>query len=86
MNIKLKLIVLFVVLKVVPLVFIAFTAIEAAKQLGISFERDSGIVLEESNKIIKETADTAIQDSIKALDKKSQESIRCKSPTVWLIF
>ena len=75
MNIKLKLIVLFVVLKVVPLVFIAFTAIEAAKQLGISFERDSGIVLEESNKIIKETADTAIQDSIKALDKKSQESI-----------
>jgi len=75
MNIKLKLIVLFVVLKVVPLVFIAFTAIEAAKQLGISFERDSGVVLEESNKIIKETANTAIQDSIKALDKKSQESI-----------
>lgn len=75
MNIKLKLIVLFIVLKVVPLVFIAFAAIEAAKQLGISFERDSGVVLEESNKIIKETADTAIQDSIKALDKKSQESI-----------
>lgn len=75
MNIKLKLIVLFIVLKVVPLVFIAFTAIEAAKQLGISFERDSGVVLEESNKIIKETADTAVQDSIRALDKKSQESI-----------
>ena len=75
MNIKLKLILLFVVLKVVPLVFIAFTAIEAAKQLGISFKNDSSIVLQESTQIIKATADTAIKDSISALDKKSQESI-----------
>ncbi len=75
MNIKFKLISLFIVLKVIPLIFIAFTAIEAAKHLGASFERDSNVVLAESNHIIKETADTAIHDSIKALDKKSQQSI-----------
>ncbi|HRF91768.1 MAG TPA: hypothetical protein PLF65_13290, partial [Desulfobacter postgatei] len=39
------------------------------------FKNDSSIVLQESTQIIKATADTAIKDSISALDKKSQESI-----------
>ena len=75
MNIKLKLILIFIVLKVVPLALLTIITIEWTKELGDSFGKDSKELLEDSIKVVSKTADMTIADSITALDRKSQESI-----------
>jgi nitrate/nitrite-specific signal transduction histidine kinase len=75
MPIKLKMILLFVVLKVVPLFLIAWAAIEGARSIALAVSEDSKQMVEQSTGVIEATADLAIADSIEALDRKSQEAL-----------
>lgn len=75
LGIKTKLIFIFVLIKIVPLLIIALIAIFGARQMQSYYVKDSIEILNKSTSTVKNTADVAIRDSIKALDKKSQTSI-----------
>jgi nitrogen fixation/metabolism regulation signal transduction histidine kinase len=75
MGIKLKLIILFIVIKVIPLIIVAYVAIEGSIQLNKYFSQNTQHLFNENKKLIESTASNAIEDSIHALDKKSQESL-----------
>jgi len=75
LKIKSKLILLFILIKVIPLLILSYIAIEGANNLNNYFEKTTKNTFEESKNIITKTATTAISDSIEALDKKSQTSI-----------
>ena len=72
LKIKTKLILLFIIIKIVPLLLLAYIAIEGAKNLNIYFEETTQDTFNKNKSIIETTASTAISDSIKALDEKSQ--------------
>jgi len=72
LKIKTKLILLFIIIKVIPLLLLSYIAIEGAKKLNIYFEETTQNTFNKSKDIIKTTASTAISDSIEALDNKSQ--------------
>ena len=75
MKIKAKLIILFVVIKVIPLLMISYIAVIGANSLSDYFLNSTQSLFDESKKIISNTASTAIDDSIIALNKKSQTSM-----------
>jgi signal transduction histidine kinase/CheY-like chemotaxis protein len=75
LKIKTKLILLFIIIKVVPLILISYIAIEGAAELNKYFEQTTKSTFNKSKEIIKTTATTAISDSIKALDNKSQSNL-----------
>jgi len=54
---------------------ISYIAVIGAKSLNSYFSLNTQELFNDSKVIIKNTANTAITDSIKALDKKSQESL-----------
>ena len=72
LSIKVKLIALFVLIKIIPLLIISFIAFMGVQKLDEYFLDSTEKLFLDNKKIIKETADNAINDSIKALDKKSQ--------------
>ena len=72
LKIKTKLILLFIIIKIIPLLLLAYIAIEGAKNLNIYFEETTQDTFNKNKSIIETTASTAISDSIKALDEKSQ--------------
>ncbi|MGB5866703.1 MAG: ATP-binding protein [Arcobacteraceae bacterium] len=72
LKIKSKLILLFILIKVIPLILLSYIAIEGAKNLNTYFEQTTKNTFDKSKEIISTTATTAISDSIQALDKKSQ--------------
>jgi len=79
MKIKAKLIILFVVIKVIPLLMISYIAVIGANSLSDYFLTSTQSLFDESKKIISNTASTAIDDSIIALNKKSQTSMEILS-------
>lgn len=81
-GIKFKLILLFLLFKVIPVVIISFVAIEGALELKKYFETNTKTLFEQNKKLIDSTANIAIEDSIKALDKTSQTSIEKLSVTL----
>ena len=72
LSIKVKLIALFVLIKIIPLLIISFIAFKGVQKLDEYFLDSTEKLFLDNKKIIKETADNAINDSVKALDKKSQ--------------
>ncbi len=75
LGIKAKLIFIFVIIKIVPLGIVAYIALIGAQNVGSSFVQDSTTIIEKSSAVVSNTANIAIEDSIKALDKKSQSSL-----------
>ena len=75
MSIKLKLIVLFVLIKVIPIIIIAYLAIQGAMQLNDYFTQNTKETTANTKNVLKLTAQSAIDDSVRALDKKSQENL-----------
>ncbi len=72
MKIKTKLILTFVILKLIPISIIAYIATTSIQYLGKDFSQDSQELLLKTEKVIQETANIATNDSINALDYKSQ--------------
>ena len=75
LSIKVKLIVIFILIKVIPLLLIAYIAYEGAIKLDEYIKNNTKFLYTKSKEIILETANASIDDSIKNLDKKSQLAI-----------
>ena len=79
MKIKAKLILLFIIIKVIPLLLLSYIAVEGVKSLDKSLSLSTQSLFTQSKTIISNTANMAIDDSIKALDEKSQTSMEMLS-------
>ena len=74
MSIRIKLIIIFILIKVLPLLLIAYMAYEGVLKLDSYLNNSTKFLFNQSKEIIINTANASIEDSIKNLDKKSQES------------
>jgi signal transduction histidine kinase len=74
-KIKAKLIILFIIIKIIPLLIIAYIAVKGAKELDNYFTNSTKSLLQNTQNVITTTASKAIDDSIKMLDKKSQNNL-----------
>lgn len=74
-SIKAKLIILFILIKIIPLLIISYIAITGVLLLEKHFAKNTLEVFHNNKQIIKNTANRAIDDSIQMLDKKSQISL-----------
>ena len=75
MGIRGKLIAIFVLIKVVPLVLLAWFAWYAAQQLGSEVSIKAGSMADSMLSSIKTVGKTVTDDSIRALDLRSREAI-----------
>ena len=74
-TIKVKLLLLFIIVKVIPLLVIVFIAYEGVSKLEEYINNNTRLLFNQSKEIIFNTANSSIEDSIKNLDKKSQDSL-----------
>jgi signal transduction histidine kinase len=74
-GIRGKLIGIFVLIKVVPLLLLAWFAWHTAQQLGASVATQAGEMADASLQTIQEIGKTVTEDSIRALDERSREAI-----------
>ena len=75
LSIRIKLIIIFIVIKILPLLLIAYIAYEGVLKLDNYLTKSTNFLFNQSKEIILNTANASIEDSIKNLDKKSQESL-----------
>ncbi len=75
LGMRAKLIALFVVIKVVPLILLAMLAWRQAWLLGEELKARTGEITEKAYKALSETGDIAINDAVKALDKRATDDI-----------
>ena len=74
-GIREKLIGIFVLIKVLPLIALALFAARQIGQLGVTFKDKSEEIVNDTRKLVSETGTLATKSSITALDLKSRESI-----------
>ena len=74
-SIKIKLIIIFVAIKVVPLVILGWLAWYQVVQLVGTLEAQSNEMVSATRGMIEQVGEIAVQDSVKALDVKSREAI-----------
>ena len=75
LGMRAKLIVLFVVIKVLPLILLALVAWRQSWILGEELKQRTGEITEKAYKALSQTGDIAISDAVKALDKRATEDI-----------
>ncbi|MFA9374356.1 MAG: HAMP domain-containing protein, partial [Poseidonibacter sp.] len=75
LSIKIKLIVIFIFIKVIPLLIISFIAYEGVLKLENYLQESTRYLFNKNKEIVLNTANASIEDSIKNLDKKSQLSL-----------
>lgn len=75
LSIKFKLLFLFIVIKIIPLLFLSYIAYNGVLKLEEYFSSSTKELFVENKEIIANTAEKAVGDSIKMLDKKSQISL-----------
>ncbi|NVJ54587.1 MAG: HAMP domain-containing histidine kinase, partial [Campylobacteraceae bacterium] len=74
-SIRAKLILLFILIKIIPLLIIVFIAYEGVLRLESYLNDSTRYLFNENKEIILNTANESIKDSVKYLDKKSQLSL-----------
>jgi hypothetical protein len=74
-GIRGKLIAIFVVIKVVPLLLLAMLAWNMAQRLGETVSEQAGSMAESMLSAVKQVGDAATDDAIKALDDRAREGI-----------
>ena len=74
-GIRDKLIGIFIVIKVLPLIALALFAARQIGELGETFKNSSNMIVSETKELINQTGELATQRSIVALDEKARESI-----------
>ncbi|SHN67519.1 ATP-binding protein [Desulfovibrio litoralis] len=75
LGIRAKLIFLFVVIKVVPLVLLALVAWSQAWKLGDQLRQSTTELTTKANDALSKTGEVAITDAVKALDNRAREDI-----------
>lgn len=78
-SIKVKLILVFIVFKVLPLVLLFIISYSGFLEIDRLLQKKSELIAKESERAIRNTTDLTIRDSIEALDRKSQESLEYKT-------
>jgi len=74
-GIRGKLIAIFVLIKVIPLLLLAWFAWHTARQLGTEVADKAAVIADASLQTIQEIGKTVTDDSIRALDERSREAI-----------
>ena len=74
-SIKIKLIIIFIIIKIIPLLIISYIAYNGVKKLDEYLITSTSFLFNQSKEIILNTANESINDSVKYLDKKSQLSL-----------
>src|SRR5574343_1226341 len=74
-RIRGKLLAIFVVIKVIPLVLLAWFAWHATRQLGDDVSQKAGGMADAMLETMNTVGQTVTQDSIRALDLRSREAI-----------
>ncbi len=74
-GMRAKLIILFVVIKVIPLGLLALLAYHQAQTLGYDMIQRTGVISTEALDSLVATGDLAIEDATKALDERATEDI-----------
>lgn len=82
LNIKTKLIIIFIFIKVIPVLLVSFIALFGINQLFSFFNTNSLAIKKTAQEVVTSTATIAIEDSILALDKKSQNSLEILSSQI----
>ncbi len=75
LTIKVKLILLFIIIKIVPLLIITYISYKSIKSLDEYMNASTNYLYNQSKEIILNTANESIDDSINNLNKKSQLSL-----------
>ena len=75
LSIRIKLIIIFILIKVIPFLLIAYMSYEGAIKLDNYLSKNTNFLYNQGKEVIISTANASIDDSIKNLDKKSQESL-----------
>ncbi len=74
-SIRTKLIVIFVLIKVLPLIVLAWFSWHVIFKLAGTLEKQTGETVVATNELVGSIADTAINNSIEALDNRSRQAI-----------
>ena len=74
-GIKYKLIIIFVLIKVLPLMALAWIAWNGISLLGENLREKVAVLSEQTQDVIDQVSDLAVDSSIRALDIKSRENI-----------
>ena len=73
-------------IKVVPLILLCWIAWYEVAHLGQHVENRTGVLVDETRKLVKDVGKKASDDSIRALDMKSREAIeRLTTDTAWQV-
>lgn len=75
LKIRTKLIILFIFIKVIPLIFLAVITLLGIYSLSDFFTDNTNQLKETTKEVVTSTANIAVEDSILALDRKTQESL-----------
>ena len=75
LGMRAKLITLFVLIKVLPLVLLALLAWRQAWELGEELKRRTSEIVVKANRALSETGELAVNDAVKALDARATEDI-----------
>ena len=75
LQIRTKLIILFIFIKVIPLVLLAVVTLFAIQSLSHFFSENTSELKQTTKHIVSNTANVAVSDSILALDRKSQAAL-----------
>jgi signal transduction histidine kinase len=81
-GIRSKLITIFVLIKVLPLLLLAWFAWNAAQMLGEDVSEKSGLISESAVSTVQEMGKTMVDDSISALDERSREAIEAQTTDI----
>ncbi len=74
-TIRIKLIIIFILIKVIPLLLVAYISYEGVLKLDRYLKNSTDYLFNQSKEIILETATASIDNSVKNLNKKSQLSL-----------
>lgn len=75
LSIRIKLIIIFILIKILPLLLLAYISYEGVKKLELYLNKSTTFLFNQSEEIIINTANASIEDSIVNLDRKSQDSL-----------
>ena len=82
LKIRTKLIILFILIKIIPVVLIAAIALYGVESLYQFFKSNTFQIRETTKEVVTTTAKKAIADSIISLDRKSQQSLEVLSARI----
>ena len=74
-SIRTKLIAIFLVIKVLPLILLAWIAWQGARALGVSVSEQTATMAHDMRATVSNVGDIVTADSIKALDDRSRQAI-----------